>query len=159
MYHFSVAFVFNLYCLHSWDLNRSLHPCANYCLIISAHQNPAFQLPLILFWACQVTSPFPSHSRCIWGSMSEHFLILHPVYLPACILTPSLASVWFLLLRDANRFQGHCEAEKHNTGKWSPAVSAVIWMIVVQSSPKRTAFRLASALAIEAHSSLTCCGR
>lgn len=57
-------------CLLSWDWNRSLHPCANYSLIISAYQNAAFQLPFILLFACQITSPFPRCSHCVQGWQS-----------------------------------------------------------------------------------------
>lgn len=75
-------------CLLSWDLNRSLHPCANYSLIISAYQNTAFQLPFILLFACQITSPFPRCSHCVQGWQSSHFLISHPVPSPSCPLAP-----------------------------------------------------------------------
>lgn len=80
-------------CLLSWALGRSLHPSANYSLIISAYQNIAFQLPFILLFACQVTSPSPRCRHCVQGW--QHFLISHPVPSLSCTLPPQRSQFYF----------------------------------------------------------------
>lgn len=89
-------------CLLSWALNRSLHACANYSLIISAYQNTAFQLPFILLFACQVTSPSP---RCRHCSRVTAFLNFTSSSFSILDFTPSAFSVLLPKLEETNPWQ------------------------------------------------------
>lgn len=118
-------------CLLSWGLNRSLHPRANYSLIISAYQNTASQPPFILLFACQVTSPSPCCRHWVKGdSISEFHIqfLLCPVLYPLSVLS---------FTSRARRDKSLSKCRKHAVNKPSQQIPCTAPELILQQNKRK----------------------